>query len=650
MLEGILQGLMQWIYGLFLDLMNYCADALLGVMSTDLQFFEDSVPIVPTLYGIFVAVGWGLLIGNCAFQSIKAMFAGFGFETEAPSILLLRTFLFGFLLIFADSICEIGLSLGKRVIDLLGIPEAVALTMPEESMFSEADAPWLLVIIIGFILGFQLIKLFFEVAERYVLVGVLTMLCPVGLAFGGSKSTKDICTGFIRTYASMIVMMVMNVLFLKLILSALATMPTGVLILPWCLLVVGIARTARKVDQHISRIGLSPAITGDPLGAGRGLMATAMAVRTVMSIAGKGGGGKVPGGSQGSSAGNTGGSGRTGNSTYITSRNYGSSNGTNIHSSKNGTHVGGNNTNTGASYGAAMDSSYSSQRNNSSSNMGGSNNVANHKTGSTVRFGSNAYAGGNQSAQNNTSRAQFSNTGKVQTNMNAPAGQPGPTPGGSINNAAGSQSINSHNSRVQFNSSGKTQVNTNRFGGQPGAGTPTGGGNVSSTGAARNPESGRNYTANTASSAGTPPQSTARSQFGQASQSAKTAQASSGAKSFGNTGVPSAQASSHATAKQKPAAAAPKSKQQNSAKPTMNDPKKVRFGGVQSSNGVRGNAASVNTGTKPNAPNLGTMRSAPTNTKNTVKPDIIPKVDTAKDVRQEAWQTLAAPEDGDADG
>ena len=59
---------MQWIYGLFLDLMSYCANALLGITSTDLAFFESSVPIVVDLYAIFVAVGWGLLIGNCAFQ------------------------------------------------------------------------------------------------------------------------------------------------------------------------------------------------------------------------------------------------------------------------------------------------------------------------------------------------------------------------------------------------------------------------------------------------------------------------------------------------------------------------------------------------------------------------------------------------------
>lgn len=126
MLEGILQGLCEWIYGLFLDLIAYCANALLGVMTTDLTFWETSVPVVTTLYQIFVAVGWGLLIGNCAFQAMKAMFAGFGFETESPAVLVLRTALFGTLLIFSRDICDIGLSIGKKVIDLVGIPTSVA--------------------------------------------------------------------------------------------------------------------------------------------------------------------------------------------------------------------------------------------------------------------------------------------------------------------------------------------------------------------------------------------------------------------------------------------------------------------------------------------------------------------------------------------
>ena len=398
MLEGILQGLVQWIYGLFLDLISYCANALLGVMSTDLTFFESSVPIVLSLYKIFVAVGWGLLIGNMAFQSMKAMFAGLGIETESPAILMLRTFLFGTLLIFSKDICDIGLSIGKNVIDLLGIPTSVTLTMPEESYFSGSSS-WLLVIIIGFIIGFQLIKLFFEIAERYVIVAVLTLLMPVGLAMGGSKSTKDICAGYIRTYASMIVLMVTNVLFLKMILSALATMPSGIMVLPWCLLVVGLAKTARKTDELISRIGMNPAMTGDPLGRGRGMMMAVIAARTIMAATGKGS--KMPTGSGTKPSSNTHASAKTSGSNKTYNGNvHNTSGGTNIggESMRGGNVNNGNNQQTGFSTGG-----------NSSSNV--------NSSGST-RFGAASYNTANQTGKG-FSNAVFGGAGsntKVNTN------------------------------------------------------------------------------------------------------------------------------------------------------------------------------------------------------------------------------------------
>lgn len=255
----------------------------MGVMSTDLRYWEASVPAVNTLYQVFVAVGWGLLIGNCAFQAMKAMFAGLGFETESPAILLFRTGLFGVLLIFSKEICEIGLSIGKHIIDLLEFPDKIVTKFPDEGVFGNFVGSWLLVIIVGFILGFQLLRLIFEIGERYVVVAILTLLSPVGLAMGGSKSTKDICVGFIRTYASMIVMLVINALFLKLVVSAMTVMPSDILVLPWCLLIVGIARTARRADNLITKIGLTPAITGDPLGGGRGMFVAMTAAKMIMN-------------------------------------------------------------------------------------------------------------------------------------------------------------------------------------------------------------------------------------------------------------------------------------------------------------------------------------------------------------------------------
>ena len=285
MINLILKDLVLWLFGLFLDLMNYCADALLGLMNTDLSYFESNVPIIVKLYGVFVAIGWGFLIGNCAFQCLKAMFAGLGFETESPAILLVRTFLFGFLLIMSKQVCEIGMSVGKTLMELIGLPEKASITFPDDSMFPDLTSSWLLIVIIGVLIGTQLIKLFFEIGERYVVVAILTLFSPIAFAMGGSRSTKDICSGFIRTYASMILLLVSNVLFLKLIYSALSSMPDGIMILPWTVLIVGIARVARKADNLLSKIGLNPSFTGDPLGNGMGKAAAFMAARSILSSA-----------------------------------------------------------------------------------------------------------------------------------------------------------------------------------------------------------------------------------------------------------------------------------------------------------------------------------------------------------------------------
>ena len=285
MINLILKDLVLWLFGLFLDLMNYCADALLGLMNTDLSYFESNVPIILKLYGVFVAIGWGILIGNCAFQCLKAMFAGLGFETESPAILLVRTFLFGFLLIMSKQVCEMGLSIGKTLMELIGLPEKASITFPDDSMFPDLTSSWLLIVIIGVLIGAQLIKLFFEIGERYVVVAILTLFSPIAFAMGGSRSTKDICSGFIRTYASMILLLVSNVLFLKLIYSALSSMPDGIMILPWTVLIVGIARVARKADNLLSKIGLNPSFTGDPLGNGMGKAAAFMAARSILSSA-----------------------------------------------------------------------------------------------------------------------------------------------------------------------------------------------------------------------------------------------------------------------------------------------------------------------------------------------------------------------------
>lgn len=266
MLELIFQGFLEWAYGLVLECWEYFSTALLDIMSMDFAYLKNHVPVMDDIMQVLMAVGWALLIGNLVFQALKSMASGLGFEGEDPKLLFTRTFVFSFLLLASPQICGIGLSLTAKIIDLLQIPTAVHVILVDESVFGHLAASWLLVILFGVIVMFKVFRLLLEIAERYVILAVLTMTAPLAFAMGGSKSTSDIFSGWCRMFGSMCVLMTTHVIFFKMLLSVLATVPSGLDVLPWIVLLLTIVKVARKADAIITRIGLNPAITGDSLG------------------------------------------------------------------------------------------------------------------------------------------------------------------------------------------------------------------------------------------------------------------------------------------------------------------------------------------------------------------------------------------------
>ena len=274
------------------------ADSLLNIFSLDLAYFETYAPVVREIQNIVIAVGWALLIGNLVFQAMRSMAAGLGFEGEDPVALGTRTFVFAFLLLASRQICAIGLNFTSAIMDLFQVPDAVEIITPDENAFG-IDSSWLLAMIVGLILIFQVIKFFFEIGERYVVTVILVVLAPLAFGMGGSKNTEDIFKGWCRMFGSMCVMMLMNVIFLKLLLSTMSTVPSGLGIFPWLIFVTAIVRVGRKIDDIVCRMGLNPAHTGSPLGHGFMALPTMMAnhaARTVIQTvaANRTGGGKTP--------------------------------------------------------------------------------------------------------------------------------------------------------------------------------------------------------------------------------------------------------------------------------------------------------------------------------------------------------------------
>ena len=285
MLELLFQGFIEWIYGLILECWEYFASVLFDLMSLDFAYLREHIPIIDTIRQIMLGVGWALLIGNLVFQATRGMAAGLGFDAEDPKLLFTRTFAFSFLLVASPQICELGLNMTSTVIELLQMPDAVDITFADEASFGGLTGSWLLVVICGIIVMFQTFKLIMEMAERYFILAVLTITSPLAFGMGGSRNTSDIFTGWCRMFGSMCLLMATNVMFVKMLLSVLSYYPSGLDVLPWMVLVVTIVKVAKKADSILARIGLNPAMTGDPLGRGLPGAMTMMVVRSLVSNA-----------------------------------------------------------------------------------------------------------------------------------------------------------------------------------------------------------------------------------------------------------------------------------------------------------------------------------------------------------------------------
>lgn len=185
-------------------------------------------------------------------------------------------------------------------------------------------------------------------------------------------------------------------------------MPTGLMVLPWTVLIVGLAKTARKADNLLSKIGLNPTFTGDPLGHGTGRFIAMLAARSVINSAMHTSGAKA----------------------------HNSSSAQN--SSRSGFSSGGTRNNTNGSN--------NTRNNNNSSNGSQSSQTENTQSSGTVNSGgvnTSSHSTFNQAGKNNIPKtAEFdSNSGGTKINTNRFGTNPPPKAGGSSPKPQGGKTV-----------------------------------------------------------------------------------------------------------------------------------------------------------------------------------------------------------------
>ena len=91
-----------------------------------------------------------------------------------------------------------------------------ALTNGLTTLVATASVVGLILILILLIaLGWNYFKLLLETVERYIVVGVLCYTSPLAFSMGASKSTNNVFKSWCRMVGSQLLLLVMNVWFLR---------------------------------------------------------------------------------------------------------------------------------------------------------------------------------------------------------------------------------------------------------------------------------------------------------------------------------------------------------------------------------------------------------------------------------------------------
>lgn len=221
-----MNGIVEWIAEQVMNGLDLITTSVLGALGCNMDTFLRYFPAAETMYGIFVATAIGLVLLNWVWQLFKNFGLIAGLEAEDSFKLSIRSVLFIGVIYYCDEITNLIQEIG-------GTPYSWILTSDLPPL-NFADFNSVLITILGvcangsvalialilvLILAWNYIKLLFEAAERYILLGVIVYTAPMAFATGASQSTSNIFKSWCHMFGGQIFLLLMNAWCLRLFTS-----------------------------------------------------------------------------------------------------------------------------------------------------------------------------------------------------------------------------------------------------------------------------------------------------------------------------------------------------------------------------------------------------------------------------------------------
>lgn len=264
----------------------------------------------------FIVTAFVILILLFLFKLLTSLFAPITGGSEEPITLTISTLISGFLIVFSYDIFKIFQHIANNLLKIfkesapsvdkfkkdefynfagenrnkiIGTPikgKGSTKSDPTKNVYangagsheSEDDITTIIVCFcVFFVIMINLLKLFLEMYERYVVLGVLFYTAPLAFVAICSKSTMNIFTSWVRMVISQFLLMMMNVFFLSVFAYSFkaqldaASNNDGFIFADWntfisyTLIWIGWLMVGQKIDQHLQSVGLSTAQSGGSL-------------------------------------------------------------------------------------------------------------------------------------------------------------------------------------------------------------------------------------------------------------------------------------------------------------------------------------------------------------------------------------------------
>lgn len=298
LIELLFEAVRELCSQFIIDMMDIASSMFTEILSCDLNLFEQIFGVVGDLYENAVQpLAIALLLMILTWQLFKSMFGKLGANSEDPMELVFRSGFCLFMLVYARDIVN-------YILEVAGTPYqwvvGTGITVDSFSGYvSAAEAAVsvlgvdtisisMLLLIMHFVIAWNYFKLLFILAERYVLLGVLSYTAPLAFATGGSKATNNVLASWSKMFGGQVMIVILDAWCLKMFLAGYGNLMastygfTKFFAANMCL--IGFCKIAGKMDSYMASLGVS---MGRTMGGLSGLGALMMAGR-LLSGAGHG--------------------------------------------------------------------------------------------------------------------------------------------------------------------------------------------------------------------------------------------------------------------------------------------------------------------------------------------------------------------------